>query len=221
MSRPPLPPFTEQSAIEKVRLAEDGWNSRDPHKGHRGRGDAGRVGRVEEGLEAMAYSQNGDFERLVEQITDVIVARLNGGAEDGACGCGSACFNRCPERMQRVVDAGAAGGRLEVVCGAPNVAAGKSYPFAPVGAVLPGGLKLEGRKIRGVESNGMMCSARELGLGEDHAGLLILAPDAPLGAPPASRRTRPCAVVRRLRARLPATAALPGAYLAGATHRTH
>src|ERR671926_272489 len=63
----------------------------------------------------MAYSQNGDFERLVEQITDVIVARLNGGAEGGACGCGSACFGRCPERMQRVVDAGAS--RLGMVLG--------------------------------------------------------------------------------------------------------
>ena len=65
----------------------------------------------------MAYSQNGDFERLVEQITDVIVARLNGGdgQEDGACGCGSACFNRCPERMRRVVDAGAA--RIGVILG--------------------------------------------------------------------------------------------------------
>jgi len=65
----------------------------------------------------MAYSSNGDFERLVEQITDVIVARLNGGeqAHDGACGCESACFNRCPERMQRVLDAGAA--RIGLVLG--------------------------------------------------------------------------------------------------------
>jgi deoxyribose-phosphate aldolase len=65
----------------------------------------------------MAYSQNGDFERLVEQITDAIVARLNDGGQagDGACGCGSACFNRCPERMQRVVDAGAS--RIGLVLG--------------------------------------------------------------------------------------------------------
>lgn len=65
----------------------------------------------------MSYSQNGDFERLVEQITDVIVARLNGDAEEQAalCGCASECFNRCPERMQRVVDAGAA--RIGLVLG--------------------------------------------------------------------------------------------------------
>ena len=63
---------------------------------------------------------------------------------------------------------------VDVVCGAPNVQAGKKYPYGPVGAVLPGGLKLERRKIRGIESNGMLCSAKELGLGEDHAGILEL-----------------------------------------------
>ncbi len=73
-----------------------------------------------------------------------------------------------------VVDAGGTGGPLEVVCGAPNVEAGKVYPFAPVGTVLPGGLKLERRKIRGTESNGMLCSAKELGLGQDSGGILEL-----------------------------------------------
>src|SRR5881392_2139649 len=57
----------------------------------------------------MRYSNNGDYEQLVEQITDAIVARLNGdGDQAGLCGCTSECFNRCPERMHRVVDAGAA-----------------------------------------------------------------------------------------------------------------
>ena len=74
-------------------------------------------------------------------------------------------------------------GVLEVVCGAPNVHAGKTYPFAPVGATLPGGLKLERRKIRGVESNGMLCSAKELGLGVDHQGILELETDAAPGTP--------------------------------------
>jgi deoxyribose-phosphate aldolase len=65
----------------------------------------------------MAYTDNGNLEHLVEQITDVIVARLNGDADSQArmCGCGSTCFNRCPERMQRVVDAGAA--RIGLVLG--------------------------------------------------------------------------------------------------------
>lgn len=71
---------------------------------------------------------------------------------------------------------------LDVVCGAPNVAAGRSYPFAPVGATLPGGLKIEKRKIRGQLSNGMLCSARELGLGTDHEGILALDTDASPGA---------------------------------------
>jgi phenylalanyl-tRNA synthetase beta chain len=69
---------------------------------------------------------------------------------------------------------GSAGGPVEVVCGAPNVQAGKTYPYAPVGAVLPGGLKLERKRIRGVVSNGMLCSAKELGLGADHTGILEL-----------------------------------------------
>ena len=69
-----------------------------------------------------------------------------------------------------VVNAGA--GPIEVVCGAPNVTAGRKYPYAPVGATLPGGLTLTARKIRGVISNGMLCSARELGLGTEHEGIL-------------------------------------------------
>src|SRR3989442_8914743 len=63
-----------------------------------------------------------------------------------------------------LVDAGGTA-PLEVVCGAPNVQAGKAYPFAPLGATLPGGLKLERRKIRGVESKGMLFSPKKLGPG--------------------------------------------------------
>ena len=70
---------------------------------------------------------------------------------------------------------------IEVVCGAPNVTAGKKYPYAPVGSTLPGGLKLEARKIRGVLSNGMLCSSKELGLGDDHSGILELSTDAAPG----------------------------------------
>lgn len=72
---------------------------------------------------------------------------------------------------------------VEVVCGAPNVTVGKRYPYAAVGAVLPGGFELTARKIRGVASNGMLCSARELGLGEDHEGILELN----IGAVPGTR----------------------------------
>src|ERR1700755_36216 len=65
----------------------------------------------------MPYSHNGDLEQLVEQITDVIVARINGDSDGQAamCGCQNECFNRCPERMHRIVDAGAA--RIGLVLG--------------------------------------------------------------------------------------------------------
>ncbi len=76
---------------------------------------------------------------------------------------------------------GGGGGTLEVVCGAPNVQAGTKYPYAAVGTVLPGGLKLAKRKIRGVVSNGMLCSARELGLGQDQEGIMALSTDATPG----------------------------------------
>ncbi len=72
---------------------------------------------------------------------------------------------------------------LDVVCGAPNVQAGKLYPFAPTGTVMPGGLKIEKRKIRGQTSNGMLCSARELGLGEEYEGILELDLDVAPGTP--------------------------------------
>ena len=72
---------------------------------------------------------------------------------------------------------------LDVVCGAPNVQAGKLYPFAPTGTVMPGGLKIEKRKIRGQTSNGMLCSARELGLGAEHDGILELDLDVAPGTP--------------------------------------
>ncbi len=84
-------------------------------------------------------------------------------------------------RLCLVNDGGAE--RRHVVCGAPNVTEGKRYPFARVGVTLPGGLKLERRKIRGETSEGMLCSARELGLGQEHDGILELATDAAPGTP--------------------------------------
>ncbi len=77
------------------------------------------------------------------------------------------------------VDAGT-GSTLQIVCGAPNVAAGMRVPCALVGAKLPG-LEIKQAKLRGIESQGMLCSARELGLSEDHGGLLSLPADAPIG----------------------------------------
>ena len=80
------------------------------------------------------------------------------------------------------VDVGA-GEPVQIVCGAPNIAAGIKVPVATVGAVLPGDLKIKKSKLRGVPSCGMCCSQRELGMGGDHAGIWILPEDAPVGMP--------------------------------------
>jgi phenylalanyl-tRNA synthetase beta chain len=73
-----------------------------------------------------------------------------------------------------------------VVCGAPNVAAGIKVPFATVGSRLPDGKTIWRAELRGIESHGMLCSAKELGLVDDVNGLLVLPPDAPVGSPLAS-----------------------------------
>lgn len=73
------------------------------------------------------------------------------------------------------------GAAVEVVCGAPNVVAGMKSPFAPAGTKLPNGVKLRRAKIRGVVSNGMLCSAIEIGLGDESDGIVELPDDATTG----------------------------------------
>ncbi|MGH9069558.1 MAG: phenylalanine--tRNA ligase subunit beta, partial [Acidimicrobiales bacterium] len=107
-----------------------------------------------------------------EGLSDVVVSRvLEITAIPGA------------DRIRRVVvdagapagvSGGASAGPVEVVCGAWNFSVGDLVPLAPVGAVLPGGFAIGRRKMRGVTSNGMLCSAKELGLGGDAAGILVL-----------------------------------------------
>jgi len=70
---------------------------------------------------------------------------------------------------------------VQIVCGAPNARAGLMAPLAMVGAVLPGDFKIKAAKLRGVESQGMLCAEQELGLSQDSDGLMELAADAPLG----------------------------------------
>lgn len=82
-----------------------------------------------------------------------------------------------------MVDTGDGGAPLQVVCGAPNARAGIKVCFAPVGTTVPAsGMVLKKGVIRGVESNGMMCSERELELSDEHNGIIELPEDAPVGA---------------------------------------
>jgi len=75
------------------------------------------------------------------------------------------------------------GAPLSIVCGAPNARAGLKSALAMIGATLPGDLHIKAAKLRGVESQGMLASAKELGLAEDSSGILELPQDAPLGTP--------------------------------------
>ncbi len=70
---------------------------------------------------------------------------------------------------------------LDIVCGAPNVAAGQKVVVATVGTTMPGGLVIKKAKLRGQPSLGMICSERELGLSDDHSGIMVLPEDAPIG----------------------------------------
>jgi len=105
-------------------------------------------------------------------LEDVVVARVEEiGAITGA------------DRIRRVV-VEAGDGPVEVVCGAWNFSVGDLVPLAPVGTVLPGGFEIGRRKMKGVVSNGMLCSARELELAEDHEGILVLGQGPAAGAEP-------------------------------------
>ncbi len=72
---------------------------------------------------------------------------------------------------------------LQIVCGAPNARAGLKTALAMVGSSLPGGMEIKAAKLRGVESTGMLCSAKELGLSDNSAGIIEFPQDAPLGRP--------------------------------------
>ena len=86
-------------------------------------------------------------------------------------------------KVQRVwVDTGD-GRPHHVWCGAFNFGPGDVVPFAPLGTELPDGRTITRRAILGIDSDGMLCSARELGLGDDHTGILVLPAEAPLGVP--------------------------------------
>ncbi len=106
-------------------------------------------------------------EHVGEGLGDVVVSRVTEISRiEGA------------DRIRRVVvDAGA--DQLEIVCGAHNFAVGDRVPLAPIGTILPDGTEIARRTLRGVESNGMLCSGKELGLSDDGAGLLVLGAESP------------------------------------------
>ena len=116
----------------------------------------------------MAGLEVDGFEPVAAEFSDVVVGEILE-------------VNPHPDADKLVVctvDNGAE--KLQVVCGAPNARAGIKVPFAQVGAVFPE-LKIKKTKLRGVESNGMLCSERELGLSHNHEGLMELVVDAPVG----------------------------------------
>jgi phenylalanyl-tRNA synthetase beta chain len=119
-------------------------------------------------LDALGLVVEG-IELVGEGLDDVVVAQvLEISAIAGA------------DRIRRVVVEVGDGQTLEVVCGAWNFEVGDVVPFVPAGGVLPGEFRIERRKMKGVVSNGMICSARELHLGDDHEGIMVLArPDRP------------------------------------------
>lgn len=86
------------------------------------------------------------------------------------------------DRLQ-VCEVDTGNGTVQIVCGAPNARVGLLAPLATVGATLPGGMAIKAAKLRGVESFGMLCSAKELGIDPDASGLLELPADAPVGTP--------------------------------------
>ena len=113
-----------------------------------------------------------DLRPVAAEFTDVVVAEI------------AECrpHPNADKLVVCMVDDGS-GEPLEIVCGAPNARAGIRVPLARVGAQLGPDFRIKRAKLRGVESRGMLCSARELGLSDDHSGLMELPADAPIGDP--------------------------------------
>ena len=116
------------------------------------------------------------IERVGHDISAVVVARVLEIEE--------LTGHKKPIRYCRVTtgSGGSASTERQVICGAVNFAVGDLVPLAVPGAVLPGGFEIGASKRYGRVSDGMICSAAELALGDDHTGIMVLPPDAPLGA---------------------------------------
>src|SRR5438552_2071428 len=123
---------------------------------------------VNAGIEVAAISP------VVEGLTGVVIAEIEAIERDlGPTPAGH------QNRLCRVT---LADRTFSVICGAPNATPGLRTAFAPPGATLPPGGAVKAMRIRGVSSEGILCSERDLGLSEDHGGILAMPADAPLGA---------------------------------------
>ncbi|HEX4480203.1 MAG TPA: phenylalanine--tRNA ligase subunit beta [Rudaea sp.] len=109
------------------------------------------------------------LERLGASLDGVVVAEI------------VACEKHPQADKLQVCTVSVGNAQLQIVCGAPNARAGLKAPLAIIGAILPNGIEIKKAALRGVESNGMLCSAKELGIDADASGLLELASDAPAG----------------------------------------
>ncbi|MGN6789278.1 MAG: phenylalanine--tRNA ligase subunit beta, partial [Rhodanobacteraceae bacterium] len=106
-----------------------------------------------------------------ESLDDVVVARI------------VACAPHSDADKLRVCRVDTGTGEVQIVCGAPNAREGLVAPLARIGATLPNGITIKAAKLRGVESQGMLCSAKELGIDYDASGLMELPENAPVGKP--------------------------------------
>jgi phenylalanyl-tRNA synthetase beta chain len=133
--------------------------------------DPDDVGRVTDALTSLGLEVD-SVTTVGETVPGVVTARV-------------LRLERHPDaaKVQRVyVDAGD-GHERHVWCGAFNMAQGDIVPLATLGTTMPNGMTIERRGILGIDSEGMLCSANELGLGDDHSGIRVLPPDVPLGRP--------------------------------------
>lgn len=109
---------------------------------------------------------------------DVLGAALDGVVVAEIVGCET---HPNADKLRVCQVAAGAGEPLTIVCGAPNARLGLKAPLATIGTTMPGGLEIKKAALRGIESNGMLCSAKELGLDSDASGLMELPGDAPVG----------------------------------------
>ncbi|HET7269411.1 MAG TPA: phenylalanine--tRNA ligase subunit beta [Oleiagrimonas sp.] len=130
-----------------------------------------------------------DRDALAERLTmaglEVEEVQVLGASLDGIVVGEIIAAEKHPEadRLQLCQVAAGSDEPLQIVCGAPNARVGLKAPLATLGATMPGGMKIKKAKLRGIESFGMLCSARELGVDADASGLMELAADAPVGTP--------------------------------------